>query len=177
MRMRPRHSVSLLLFVLPIGAQQGAAIFHHFRHYPTGQYTTHGQGSVSGLPRGEPVTQTACTVPLNPAQVAASIHIANSAASMQSCSVRILRDEEKVAEYESTCHNGPTTQVIHNTMTAVDDKTFKIDTPSKVGTLEMSTHSTVHYDGPCTAAQLASPAATRKPHPRIAPSSPTAKKN
>ena len=160
MRMRPQQPAFVVLLVfsvsvliaLPMPAQQGAAIFHHFRDYPTGQYTTQSEGTVSGLPPSAPITQTTCTAPPTPAQVAEAIHLANSAASMQNCSVHILRDEEKIGEYEQTCHNGPATQVIHHTMIAIDDKTFKVDTVSKTGTLEMATHSTVHYNGPCTAA-------------------------
>ena len=165
MRIRPRYSALMLLFILPMAAQQGAVVFHHFRHYPTGQYTTQQQGSVSGLPPSAPVTQTACTVPPTAAQVATSIRVANSAASLQNCTMRVLRDEEKVVEYEQTCHNGPSTQVIHHTMTAIDDKNFKTDTVSKTGALEMTAHTTVHYDGPCTPAQLAETTAS-KPTPQ-----------
>ena len=167
MCVRRQHLAFLLLFVLPLAAQQGAAIFHHFHHYPTGQYTTRLQGTISGLPPGAPVTQTTCTAAPNPAQVAAAINVANSAAAMQNCTVRILHDEEKLAEYEQTCHNGPATQVIHHTMSVIDDRTFKEDTLSKVGPSEMSGHSTVHYDGPCTAAQLAEASHAAMPKPSI----------
>ena len=155
----------MLLFVLPIAAQQGAAIFHHFRQYPMGQYTTRSEGSITGLPPSAPTTQTSCTVPPTPAQLASAVRVANSAASMQNCTVSIQRDEEKVAEYVQTCHNGPTTQVIHHRMTSIDDRTFKIDTNSKTGNIEMSIHSNVHYDGPCTAAQLAEASRATVPKP------------
>lgn len=155
----------MLLLVLPTAAQQGAAVFHHFHHYPTGQYTTRLQGTISGLPPSAPTMQTVCIAAPNPAQLAGAVNVANSAAAMQNCTMRILRDEERIAEGEQTCHNGPAVQVIHHTITVIDDKTFKEDTVSKAGTLEMSGHSTVHYDGPCTAAQLAEASHAAMPKP------------
>ncbi len=155
----------LLLLALPVAAQQGAAVFHHFRRYPTGQYTTKLEGKMSGLPPSAPTTETTCTAPPNPAQVAAAIHLANTAGAMQDCTVRILHDEERLAEDEQTCKRGSSAQIIHNTMTALDDRTFTIDTLSKLGTTEMSAHSTVHYDGPCSAAQLAEASRATPPKP------------
>lgn len=157
----------LLLLALPVAAQQGAAVFHHFHRYPTGQYTTRLEGKTSGLPPSAPTIETTCTAPPSPAQTAAAIHMANTAGAMQACTVRILHDEERLAEDEQTCKRGPSSHIIHNTMTAVDDRTFTIDTLSTLGTIQMSAHSTVHYDGPCSPAQLAeaSRAAPPKPSP------------
>lgn len=120
---------------------------------------------MSGLPSVAPTTQTACIALPTGAQVTAAINIGNSAAAMQNCTVRILRDEEKVAEEEQTCQNGPRTQVTHLTMTAIDDQTFREDTVSVVGEHKMTAHSTVHYDGPCTAAQLAESSKASAPKP------------
>ena len=72
--------------------------------------------------------------------------MANIAAAMQDCNVRILNDGEKLAEDEQTCRRGSGVQIIHSRMAALDDETFNIDTVSKVGTIEMSAHSLVHYD-------------------------------
>lgn len=74
---------------------------------------------------------------------------------MQSCTVKVIRDEEQVAEYEQTCARGPAVQVIHTTLTAVSDKLFQSDVSSKLGAISTTMHSSSHYDGPCTAAQLA----------------------
>ena len=50
-------------------------------------------------------------------------------------------------------------------MAALDDRTFTIDTVSKVATMEMSAHSIVHFDGPCSAAQLAEASRATPPKP------------
>ena len=163
-----RHACTVLLFLaLPAAAQQGAVVFHHFHRYPTGQYTTRLQGTTSGLPPSAPSIQTACVAPSSPAQAAAAIHVANTAASMQDCTIRILHDDEKLAEDEQTCKRGPGVQTIHRTMAVLDDKTYTVDTVSRLGSLEMAAHSVVHYDGPCSAAQLAeaSRATPTKPSP------------
>ena len=163
-----RHSFALLLLlVLPIAAQQGATIFHHFRHYPSGQYTTVMHGTITGAPPTAPITETTCTVPPTPAQLAQSLQMASQVAAMQNCVNRVIRDEENVAESEQTCTTGPRVQTIRTTMTAIDDRNFTTDTVSKVGRIEMANHSNVHYDGPCTAAQIAETtrAAQAKPSP------------
>ncbi|WP_419805897.1 hypothetical protein [Terriglobus sp.] len=161
-----RQACTVLFFLaLPVAAQQGAAVFHHFHRYPTGQYTTKLEGKTSGLPPSAPTTETTCTAPPNPAQLAAAIHVANTAAATQDCNIRILHDEEKLAEDEQTCKRGSSVQTIHSTMAALDDKTFIIDTVSKLGTVEMSAHSVVHYDGPCSAAQLAEASRATPPKP------------
>ncbi len=160
---RPQHSALLLFLALPVAAQQGVAIFHHFHRYPTGHYTTQTQGATSGLPPSPPYTETACTAVASPAHTAAAINLGNSVGAMQNCTTRIIRDEEKIAESEQTCSKGPTTQVTHTTIIVIDDRTFKQDTLSKVGAIEMSSHSNTHYDGPCTAAQLAEASHPTKP--------------
>ena len=160
---RSQYSALLLLLALPMAAQQGVAIFHHFHQYPRGHYTTETQGATSGLPPSPPYTETACTAAASPAHTAAAINLGNSVGTMQSCTTRIVRDEEKIAESEQTCSRGPVTQVTHTTIIAIDDTTFKEDTVSRVGAIEMSSHSRTHYDGPCTAAQLAEASHPAKP--------------
>ena len=164
MRFRPSHATFALFLVLPIAAQQGSGTFHHFHRYPIpGQYTTKTEGSTNGR-SGPSSTQTTCAS-ASPEVAAAAAKMRNQVNAMNECKVRILRDEERIVESEQTCDNGTRAQTFHVTMNAIDDKTFTTDTVSKAANIEMITHSTTHYDGPCTAAQPAAASTVPKPSP------------
>ena len=149
MRTRLHHSALITLLVLPVAAQEGAAIFHHFHHYPTGQYTTRTEGTVTGGPPSQPNTQTVCISAPSPAQVSAFVQMEEESPVLRSCTMRIVRDEEKTAEYEQTCpHGREGTLVTHMTMSAIDDRTFKTDTLAKSGVKKIFKRST-HPQNKC----------------------------
>ncbi len=162
MRFRFSHATLTLIFMLPIAAQQDSGTFHQFHRYPIpGQYTTKTEGSTNGR-SGPPSTQTTCAS-ASPEVAAAAAKARNQVNAMNECKVRILRDEERIVESEQTCSLGTRNQTIHITMNAIDDKTFTTDTVTRAANIEMTTHSTTHYDGPCTAAQAAAASTIPKP--------------
>ena len=157
---------TLLAIALPLLAQQGAVAFKHFHRYPTsGQWATEGHTTMGGKPMGAPVSSTACASPLSPGRLAAIKKMGNDAA--PACTITVLRDEERTAEYEQVCTTPQ--QTIHSTLHAVDDKTITMEVRLPApGGAELVTHTTSHYLGACTAAQTAdSEAAAAAPLPSV----------
>lgn len=106
--------------------------------------------------------------PLNAARLAAIKKMGNDAA--PACTITVLRDEERIAEYNQVCTYPK--QTIHSTLRAVDDKTIatEISFPAPDGSA-IVTHTTSHYLGACTPAQTAeAEAAAATPLPTIKPS-------
>ena len=167
--MRRLLPTTLLALALPVLAQQGAVAFKHFHRYPaSGQWATEGYTTMGGKPMGAPVSSTACASPLSPGRVAAIKKMGNDAA--PACTITVLRDEERTAEYEQIC-TGPR-QTIHSTLHAVDDKTIAMEVryPAPAGS-EIVIHTTSHFLGACTAAQTSeAEAANAAPLPSIKPS-------
>lgn len=159
---RPRLLLCLSVFALalPVLAQQGAVVFHHFRPYPAGQWTTETQPYRNGQPVGPPVSSTACSAPMSAAREAAIVNLGNAAA--PSCTMTTLHDEERTAEYEQVCTLGPNQQITHSIAHAVDDRTITIERRSTLAGQEVAnSRSTSHYLGECPAGQ----AAADKPSP------------
>ena len=160
---------TLLTLALPLLAQQGAVAFKHFHQYPaSGQWSTEGYTTMGGKPMGAPVSSTACASPLSASRREAIMKMGNDAA--PACTINVLRDEERTAEYEQVC-TAPK-QTIHSTLHAVDDKTITMEVRIPApGGAELVTHTTSHFLGACTAAQTAeAQAAATAPLPSIKPS-------
>lgn len=153
MRPSPRTLTAFIAIALPLAAQQGSIAYRNFRHSPPGQYRQELQGFMDGKPMGAPITQTVCTDPVNPARVAAARNMANQAATMQSCTMHLLRDEPTLAESEQICNPGPAQQTIRTTLQSIDDTTLKSTVVSTLGPRKTTMISTVHYLGACTEAQ------------------------
>jgi len=81
-----------------------------------------------------------------------TIAAVNRMGAASSCETRLLADTERLAESEQTCRIGDRIQTTHSTMRFVDDRTFTVDTVTKfAGLADTTTHSTVVYEGPCSA--------------------------
>ena len=137
----------------PSFAQDTAAIYRNFRHPPPGQYTQTLTGVMMNGQSTPPQKQTVCTTGTPDPKVLAA---ANQMAGASGCQTRVLTDTERVAESESTCRLGNRNQTTRTTMRFVDDRTFTVDTVLKVpGIPDTTSHSTVVYEGACTAASKA----------------------
>ncbi len=130
-------------------AQQGAVTFKQFKPYPKGQWQQTSQPYRNGAPVGSPITNTTCTSPLTPSAVAAIKNFGNSVAPQ--CTMRVLADTERTAEYEQVCETAAGTQVNHSTMHAIDDQTITSEVRMSIDGREFSeVRSTLHYQGVCT---------------------------
>ncbi len=139
-----------VVLALPLAAQQpGGVTFHHFKRYPTGQWTEVLSGTRDGVSMGPPTTQTVCSGATDAATRDALMKMANSGAS--GCRTTVLTDTERVAAYDQVCPLGGSTQTMHITLNAVDDRTMTLDTRMTVpGQPVTVLHAVTTYGGPCT---------------------------